>query len=107
VFGPAIEDPTYSVFVIPRGEGGRMNSIWDMNVRLTYDISDWWSSSVKPKILVDMLHIGSPQEPVDYIQQRYLERDPGGGFITENPIYGEPISYQPPFALRMGLTVEF
>lgn len=105
--GPAMEDPTYGVFIIPRGEAGRMNYIWDLSLRLTYDLSYWWKTSVHPKILLDLLHIGSPREAVDYIQRRYLERDDDGNFINENPLYGQPITYQPPFAIRLGLTADF
>ena len=106
-FGPAEIDPTYNVFILPRGDGGRMNSIWDLSLRLTYDLSTWWNASVRPKILLDLLHIGSPREAVDYVQRKYLERNESGEFITENPLYGEPIMHQPPFAVRMGMTIDF
>jgi hypothetical protein len=106
-FGVAVSTPVYSAFVVPRGEAGRMPSIWDLSLRLTYDLSTWWQSPVKPRLLLDLLHIGSPREVVDVVQQRYLERDAEGNHITENPLYGQAIAYQPPFAVRAGMTVDF
>ena len=62
---------------------------------------------MRPKLLLDLLHIGSPREGVDYVQDRYLDRDAEGNFIVENPLYGQAIMYQPPFAVRAGINIDF
>jgi hypothetical protein len=106
-YGGAILDPTYNVFITQRGEAGRTPDIWDLGVRLTFDLASLWESSVHPRVIVDFLHIASQREGVNFVQRKFLSRDDDGGFTDPNPFYGEPIAFQPPAAVRLGMEIEF
>jgi hypothetical protein len=106
-FGSALFDALYPVFLVPRGEAGRMPSIWDLNFRVAYDLSALLQSRMHPRIIVDLLHVGSPREPVLYDQRHYLERDDQGNHVAPNPTYGLATAYQPPAAVRFGIEMIF
>ncbi|NIM20214.1 MAG: hypothetical protein GTO51_08285 [Candidatus Latescibacteria bacterium] len=106
-FGASLYDPVYNVFIVPRGEAGRTTSIWDLSLRFTYDSSEWWRAEVHPKLILDLLHVGSRRKPISFVQRRFLERDIDGNHITPNPAYGLATAYQPPMAVRLGLEVDF
>ncbi len=91
-------------FVVPRGSVGRTPSVWDLNLRLGYDMR-WWHGP-RSRIFLDALHVGNPQRPVWLEEQRYLQND-GTTFSGDNPSYGGPLAYQPPRMARLGLEVEF
>jgi hypothetical protein len=106
-FGASMYDPYYKVFITPRGEAGRTPSIWDLGVRVTYDLSSLWTSSVHPRVIADFLHIASRREAVNFVQRKFLARDDDGNHIIPNTFYGEPTAFQPPAAIRLGLEIDF
>ncbi|MEJ2721115.1 MAG: TonB-dependent receptor, partial [bacterium] len=77
-YGGAMFDPTYNVFITPRGEAGRTPSIWDLGLRVTYDLASLWKSSVHPRVIADFLHVASRREGVNFVQREYLARDEDG-----------------------------
>lgn len=84
-----------------------MSSIWDLNFRISYDLQKHFRSTVKPKLIVDVFHLGSERQPVNFDQVHFLALDEIGNQIGENPNYLKPLLYQPPMAVRLGLEVEF
>lgn len=88
-------------FLVPRGTEGRTPSIWDLSLRLAYDAFASAGSRWRPKLILDLLHVGSREEPVDFDQVGYLD----GG--EPNPTFMVPTAYQPPTAVRLGFEVAF
>ena len=93
------------VFVVPRGSDGRMPDLWDLNLRLSYLLDMSYFGRIKPKLVLDFLHIGNPRQAVNFDQWvYYLDEDYNQ---TPNSQYGKALAYQPPFAVRLGLDVRF
>jgi hypothetical protein len=93
-----------------RGTAGRTPSIWDLNLRLQYDLHAGRAgqeSRIHPRFLVDLLHLGSQRKAVDYDQRHFFGMDAEGSLIDPNPTYGRATKYQPPMAIRLGLEVDF
>jgi hypothetical protein len=95
------------IFLQPRGTVGRTSSIWDLNLRFVYDASRLTRTSWSPRLILDIFHIGSPREAVDFEQQHFLSQDDQGNQTDPNPLFGEPIRFQPPMTFRLGLEVNF
>jgi len=106
-FGGFNRDPFVSTFLRPRGTAGRTPAIWDLNFRLTYDPKRWFTSSVRPKAILDIFHLFSQRKPVNIDQQHYFGQDENGNQIALNPNYLRPLLYQPPMTVRLGLEVGF
>jgi hypothetical protein len=94
-------------FLQERGSVGRLSSIWDLNFRFVYDLSlltnTWW----KPRLILDIFHIGSQREPVAREEVRYNAVDNEGNPVAPNPNYDSAILFQPPMTLRFGVEVDF
>jgi hypothetical protein len=105
--GTAIQDPVCYVFLVPRGEAGRTSDVWDLGLRVTYDLASLWTNSVQTRLIADFLHVASQREAVDFVQLKYLSRDGDGNHTTPNPYYGQPVAFQPPAAVRLGLEMDF
>jgi hypothetical protein len=95
------------IFLQPRGTAGRTSSIWDLNFRLAYVLPQLASYDYQARFILDLFHIASQQEAVNYDQLHYLNADESGNQIDPNPTYGLPTSFQPPMSLRFGLEVNF
>lgn len=106
-FGGTIYGVPYHSFLKPRGKAGRTPSIWDVNLRLTYDLSTFTKTTIKPRLILDAFHIGSRRTPVNYEQIHYFNLDESGRQSNENPLYGQPSRFQPPMAIRLGMEVDF
>ena len=106
-FGASSWDAFYNVFLTPRGEVGRTPAIWDLGLRISYSLRSSALGGVKPRFILDLLHIGSPRTEVNYDQRHFSDVDPTGNQITQNPSYGQAIRYQPPMTVRIGLEVDF
>jgi hypothetical protein len=91
----------WRTFAVPRGTAGRTEDIWDWNMRFAYDLSSLTSSARRPRLIMDLFHIGSQRTPVSYDQVREYEEG------IANPTYGLPTRYQPPMTIRLGLEVDF
>ena len=106
-FGATIIDPSYHTFVVPRGTAGRLPDIWDLSLRLTYDLGFLFDGERGARFLLDFLHIGSPTEVTNQEQKHYLAQDDQGNQTSPNPTYGAATAYQPPFAMRLGAQIYF
>jgi len=98
--------PARYIFLQQRGTAGRMPSVWDLSLRLTYDLTEWIPSFSRPKIILDVFHIGNPRNPVNFDQIHYF-RVENGNQTSPNPNYLKPTQYQPPMTVRLGLEVSF
>jgi hypothetical protein len=95
------------LFLEPRGSEGRSPAVWNLDLRLTYDLP----RSLPGRLILDMLHIGNPQEAVRFDQRRFngARGSPFDSFeqlvasqVGERPAFGTPIGFQPPFTVRLG-----
>jgi hypothetical protein len=99
--------PVYR-FIGGRGKAGRTPSIWDLNLRVSYELPAFSVNRWQPRLILDLYHLGSPQKAVDYDQQHYWgPLSSQGNETNPNPDYGEPIRFQPPMAVRLGLELKF
>jgi hypothetical protein len=104
----AIPQATYwSSFLSPRGSAGRSSSIWDLNLRLAYDLGVVLNTSWQSRLILDLFHIASRREGIDFDQKKYFNVDENGHQVNANPFYGQAIRFQPPMALRLGAEVVF
>lgn len=92
-------------FLSQRGSVGRTPAIWDLNARLMYDLE--FQSSFQTRLILDIFHIASRRQPVDFDQRKYIGYDAEGNPTIPNSTYGQAYSYQPLMALRLGLEVNF
>ncbi|MGD8496551.1 MAG: carboxypeptidase regulatory-like domain-containing protein [Gemmatimonadales bacterium] len=94
-------------FLSPRGSEGRYPALWDWSVRLQYPIELGAGGRRRMNLVADFLHIGNPQTVAwrsEIAQFNFSEPfDPAGGF--PNVAFGEPLAYEPPFSLRLGVEV--
>jgi hypothetical protein len=67
------------------------------------DLPGTQTQSVRPKLLIDVLNVGSRRKPVLYDQKHYTTPDRS----AVNPNYGAVTAYQPPMSARVGLVVDF
>jgi hypothetical protein len=104
VFAPGPGIPVFRAFVKARGSAGRTPGLWDLNIRLGYDLNVL--RGAQSRVLLDVLHIGNPQKAVQLEELQYL-KNTNGVFSDENPSYGMPIAYQPPMMARLGAEVTF
>ncbi len=93
-------------FLSQRGTAGRSPAIWDLNLRLVYHLGQHINLHSNTKIILDVLHIFSQRKAVFYDQVHYYNVDENNNPIVKNPTYLEPILYQQPMIIRLGLEVE-
>jgi hypothetical protein len=104
-FGGAEFGAPFWTFLQPRGTAGRTPSIWDLSLRIAYQLPT--SSRLRPRLTLDVLHIASRRAPVNFDQTHYFNVDGEGNQIDPNPTYGLPTRFQPPMALRLGVELAF
>jgi hypothetical protein len=94
-------------FLEPRGSGGRSPAVWNLDLRFTYDLP----RRLPGRFVLDMLHVGDPQEMVRFDQRRFNSargspfdsfEELVGNQVGERPAFGTPIGFQPPFTIRLG-----
>jgi hypothetical protein len=93
-------------FISPRGTEGRTPTLWDWSVRLQYPIRTRSTLGWNAKLVVDFLNIATPQGGGKYDEAELFDVE-GNGTTTPNPLYGEPLAYQEPFTVRLGIAVGF
>ncbi|UCH85280.1 MAG: TonB-dependent receptor, partial [Candidatus Latescibacterota bacterium] len=93
----------YWAFVEERGSAGRTPSIWDLNIRFAYDLPSLARATMHPRLLLDVFHLGSQREAVQFDQIRSFYPDGE----EPNPTFGLATQYQPPTAVRLGMEVSF
>jgi hypothetical protein len=106
-FGTGLPPFKFPVFLQRRGSMGRTPSIWDLNLRLVYDIADAVQTTWHPRLIVDVLHLFGQKKAAQIDQQHYLNADADGNQLDSNPNYGVPFQFQPPMSLRLGMEVDF
>jgi hypothetical protein len=106
-FGGTSFGPGWATFLQPRGYAGRTPALWDLNVRLTYNIAALTSTSWRPRLILDILHLASQRKPTALNQMHYFTRDANGNQIDPNPFYLTPTHYQLPMSVRLGIELSF
>lgn len=106
-YGAIAPPPPFRGFVRPRGTAGRTPTIWDLGVRVSYDAPRVAAGRLRPRVILDVQHVGSPRRPVDYDQIHFTCLDTGGDQSCPNPGYGSVTQYQPPMTARLGMTVDW
>jgi hypothetical protein len=87
------------VFLVERGTAGRLPTLWDLNLRLTYDFD---IASVHGKIFLDALHVGSPMKTVQVDEVSFFDYE----MTNPNDNYGNVVQYQPPMMIRIGVNID-
>jgi hypothetical protein len=105
--GGSIHGIDWPIFLRPRGTAGKLPSTWDLNIRFAYDTPAWFGSRVRPRLIMDIFHVGNQRRVVMQDQQRYFNQDSHGNQIDPNPTYGQPIRFQPPRSIRLGMEIDF
>jgi hypothetical protein len=103
--GPGAYGPQLPSFVVQRGTAGRTPALWNLDLRLTYELPGVRGS--RARIQADVLHVGNPRRAVRVDELHYLTTDENGNPATPNPNYRRPTAYQPPMAARVGVQVGF
>lgn len=99
--------PPYHGYLKQRGTAGRTPTIWDLNVRLTYDVASWFGAARSARLILDVFHLASDKTPVEYDDIKYFGVDANGNQTSPNPNFGKAIRFQPPMSARFGLEVDF
>jgi len=100
--------PPWGIILLrQRGSAGRTPTIWDLNLRVTYQPPFAAAGRWRPKMVADFLHLASQRRPVGYDQTHYFGVDAEGNQSDPNPHYGQPNNWQPPMAVRLGAEVQF
>lgn len=99
--------PPYYRFLEQRGTNGRTPTVWDLNLRFSYELNKLLSLTKRIQLIADILHVASDKAAVEYDEFKYFNIDEAGNQIDPNPNYGQPIRFQPPMSLRLGLEVDF
>jgi hypothetical protein len=102
---PDLPSPFFGI-ASPRGTGGRTPATWDLGIRAAYDIPVA-GGVARPRVLLDLQHVGSPRAAVAYDQRHYTCVDATGNQSCPNPSYGRVTLYQPPMTARLGIVVGF
>lgn len=97
----------YFRLLSPRGSRGRTPSIYDLDLRLTYDPPFLGPGRARPRLLADAYHLGNPRRPVVYDELHYLHGDAAGNQSSPNPSYGKVLQFQPAVAYRFGVEVSW
>ena len=99
-------DQSNIIFHAERGSVGRTPTIWDWNIRLSYDFGPTLRTLTGFKLIVDLFHVLSMREAVMLNQHKYFSDD-GEGNRTENTDYLLPEVYQAPMTIRLGIEIDF
>lgn len=100
--GPGFMGPS---FLVPRGSAGRTPSLWNLDLRLAYDLPN--RGGMRTKLLADILHLGNPRGTTRVDEFRFSAADKKGVPTVTNARYLQPLGYQPPMAARVGIEVGF
>jgi hypothetical protein len=106
-FAVITDGPGNLAFLRPRGSAGRTGSVLDASIRLIYALRPWGGAAVRPKVYLDLFHLGNRRTPVRFDDVRYLALDENRIPSVPNPTYGRPELFQSPLSARLGVTVDF
>jgi hypothetical protein len=94
-------------FLRPRGSAGRTENVLDLNLRLSYTLRPWSSGAIRPRMYLDLFHLGNQRSAVAYDDVHYFAVDDAGRQTNPNPTYGRPVVFQPPMSARVGVSLDF
>ncbi|MCK6619058.1 MAG: TonB-dependent receptor [Calditrichaceae bacterium] len=106
-FGGTTIGLPFQSFLSERGSAGRTPAIFDLNLRLSYDLNSFFTSKLHVRAILDAFHIRNDQEVVNIDQVHFFSLDENGNQGQENPNYLQPTAFQPPMSARLGLEVSF
>jgi hypothetical protein len=89
------------------GTVGRTPSVFDLNFRVTYELSTVLKADWAPKLFLDVFHVGSGRTSLEFDQLHYFREDELGNPTDPNPNYLAATRYFPPMSARMGFEVGF
>jgi len=95
----------YPSFLVQRGTGGRTPALWNLDLRLAYEVMRTRTPHLR--VQLDVLHVGNPRGTTQVDELHYAAVDDNGNPTTPNANYRQPIAYQPPMAGRIGMQVGF
>ena len=109
------------ILLLPRGDGGRTPTVTQFNGKIAYaqplgtkmtlegfiDLFNLFNQQTA--ILTDDNYTFDAAPPIVNGTQQDLKfaKTAGGGPITKNPNFGQPLAYQDPFSARLGLRLTF
>jgi hypothetical protein len=99
--GPGNAGANFPAQLVPRGTSGRTPALWNLDLRLTYDLR--LRAGRQARVQADLLHVGNPRGTTVVDEYRYTTTDR----TSPNAHYRVPIGYQPPMAVRLGLEITF
>jgi hypothetical protein len=94
------------IHLVQRGTAGRTLSIWDLNLRFTYALPWRTQKSWRQRLILDVFHLGSQREPVNFDQVKFRNQE-NGIQVDPNPTFGLATRFQPPTAVRLGIEATF
>jgi hypothetical protein len=97
--------PVQPSFLVARGSAGRTPALWDLGLRLAYDLPIAPGPHVQ--FLLDLLHVGNPRRAVTVDELHYATLDENGNPASPNARYRQATAYQPPMAVRLGIQAGF
>jgi len=86
-------------FLVQRGTAGRTPSLWNLDLRLAYEVPV--VRRTKTRAQLDVLHVGNPRGTTRV--NEFHSGDP----VTPDPNYKQPVAYQLPMAARLGVQLSF
>ena len=96
------------LFLVERGSAGRSPAIWDLNLRLVYDVPSMEKAGFPGRLILDLMHVGSRRKAVNIDEWRYNSFDSETGEqANPNPNFGKAFGYQPPMTARLGFEIDF
>jgi hypothetical protein len=101
-----IGGPFY-VFLRERGSAGRTSSVFDANLRVTYALHSWSHGGIRPKLHLDLFHLGNARTVVRRDDVHFIGLDENGAQAVVNPVYNRPEVFQPPMSARLGISLDF
>jgi hypothetical protein len=93
--------PLAPSFSVQRGSAGRTPALWDLGIRVAYELPVVRRSRVQ--VLLDVLHVGNPRRAVTVDEVHYATLDENGNPASPNARYRQATAYQPPMAVRLGI----
>jgi hypothetical protein len=106
-YGGSTLGPPYWTFVVPRGTVGRTPAVWDLSLRLAYQFGAVLSQGIRPRFIIDFFHVASQRKAIQYDQVHYFALDDDGKQADPNPNYLQPVQFQPPMSVRLGMEINF
>jgi hypothetical protein len=103
--GTPLGDPFYT-FLRQRGSAGRTASLFDADLRVSYLLPSWSHGGIRPKVYLDVFHLGNGRVVLRRDDARFAALDESGNEVA-NPGYNRAQVFQPPMSARVGMSLDF